>query len=169
MLTEVCHNVATEPSLQPISAETFPNATANTSDDARLDVKARSFWCRGQDAYFDVHSVSLLRTSAMRMPRNVSMVNVLERLNMESLLHWCVPPLVVWVGRPLSFTRDLLIYLRLTGDNHTALPSTGCDVVCPLHCFDQLFCIRGSRSSVHRPVKEPLDLSMVLVESRLTD
>ena len=37
-----------------ISAETFPNATANTSDDARLDVKARGFWCRGQDAYFDV-------------------------------------------------------------------------------------------------------------------
>ena len=35
LLTEVCHNVATEPS----SAETFPNATVNTSDDARLDVK----------------------------------------------------------------------------------------------------------------------------------
>ena len=54
LLTEVCHNVATEPSLQPISAETFPNATANTSDDARLDVKARGFWCRGQGAHFDV-------------------------------------------------------------------------------------------------------------------
>ena len=86
------------------------------------------------------HSVLLLPTSAMRMPRNVSMVNVLERLNMESLLHWCVPPLVVWVGRPLSFTRDLLIYLPLTGDNHTAPPSTGCDVVYLLPCFDQLFC-----------------------------
>ena len=102
LLTEVCHNVATEPSLQPISAETFPNVTANTFDDARLDVKARGFWCRGQDAYFDVrvfypimppataHSVSLLLTSAMRMPRNV---NMLERLNMSLYsigvyLHW---------------------------------------------------------------------------------
>ena len=46
--------VATEPALQPISAETFRNATANTADDARLDVKARGLWCRGQDAYFDV-------------------------------------------------------------------------------------------------------------------
>ena len=55
LLTEVCHNVANEPSLQPICAETFPNATANTADDARLDVKASGgFWCRGQDAYFDV-------------------------------------------------------------------------------------------------------------------
>ena len=101
MLTEVCHNVATEPSLQPISAETFPNATANTADNARLDVKAWGFWCRGQDTYFDVrvyflmlpvtaHSASVLLISATRMPRNVNMVSVLGKLNMESLLHlWC--------------------------------------------------------------------------------
>ena len=39
-LAEVCHNVATKPSaLQPIaiSAETFPNASAITADDACLD------------------------------------------------------------------------------------------------------------------------------------
>ena len=54
LLTEVCHNVATEPPLQPITAETFPYATVNTADDAHLDVKARGFWCRGQDAFFDV-------------------------------------------------------------------------------------------------------------------
>ena len=78
----------------------------------------------------------------MRMPINMSMVNMLERLNMESsrALHWCVPPLVIWVGRPLCFTRGLLIYLPHTGDNHTAQPSTGYDVICPLPCFDQLFC-----------------------------
>ena len=35
------------------TAETFPCATADTSDDAH-DIKARGFWCRGQDAYFDV-------------------------------------------------------------------------------------------------------------------
>ena len=53
LLTEVCHNVATEPPLQPITAETFPYAIANTADDACLDVKARGIWCRGQDAFFD--------------------------------------------------------------------------------------------------------------------
>ena len=36
VLTEVCHNVANKPSLQPISAETFSNAIANTSDDIIL-------------------------------------------------------------------------------------------------------------------------------------
>ena len=38
LLTEVCHNVATEPPLQPITAETFPYATVNIADDACLDV-----------------------------------------------------------------------------------------------------------------------------------
>ena len=32
LLTEVCHNVATEPPLQPITTETFPHATANTTE-----------------------------------------------------------------------------------------------------------------------------------------
>ena len=35
------YNVATEPSLQPISAERFPNATTSTADDVHLDVKDR--------------------------------------------------------------------------------------------------------------------------------
>ena len=51
LLTEVCHN---EPPLHPITTKTFPYATANNTDDACLDVKARVFWCRGQDAFFDV-------------------------------------------------------------------------------------------------------------------
>ena len=45
LLTKVCHDVTTEPLLQPISTETVPYATANTSNDARLDAKARGFWC----------------------------------------------------------------------------------------------------------------------------
>ena len=53
-ITEVSHNVQTEPSLQPITTETFSLASANTADDARLDIKTRGFWSRGQDAYFDV-------------------------------------------------------------------------------------------------------------------
>ena len=53
LLTKVCHNVATEPPLQLITVETFPYATANITDNVCLDVKARDFWRRGQDAFFD--------------------------------------------------------------------------------------------------------------------
>ena len=93
LLTEVCHNVATEPALQPITAETFPYSTANTSDDVCLNVKARGFWCRGQDAFFDVrvfypmHPVIVLlvlplHISAMRMQRSGNMATMSEKLNM---------------------------------------------------------------------------------------
>ena len=54
LITKMCHNFAIEPSLQPITSVTFSLASANTTNDACLDVKARGFWSRGQDAYFDV-------------------------------------------------------------------------------------------------------------------
>ena len=43
LLTEVCHNVAIEPPLQPLSGETLEARSANTDDGARLDIRARVF------------------------------------------------------------------------------------------------------------------------------
>ena len=54
LLSEVCHNVATEPLLQPLSGESLIHRTTITTDDSRLDVRARGFWSAAQDAYFDV-------------------------------------------------------------------------------------------------------------------
>jgi len=54
LLQRVCTNVQQEPHLTPVSGETFNYATAIVDDGARLDIKARNFWRRGQDAYFDV-------------------------------------------------------------------------------------------------------------------
>ncbi len=54
LLTEVCTNVATEPHLQPLSGEAFCLTSANTSDGARLDVRASGFWAVGQDTFLDV-------------------------------------------------------------------------------------------------------------------
>ena len=54
LLTEVCHNVATEPPLQPLTGETPTAHSANTDDNARLDIRARGFWNNSQDAFFDV-------------------------------------------------------------------------------------------------------------------
>ena len=50
LLTEICHNVAAEPLLQPLTNESFPHRTANTDANARLDIRARGFWNTGQDA-----------------------------------------------------------------------------------------------------------------------
>ncbi len=54
LLTEVYTNVATELNHQPLSGEAFRLASANTSDGARLDVRASGFWAVGQDTFLDV-------------------------------------------------------------------------------------------------------------------
>ena len=43
-LSEVCTDVCVEPSLQPLTGETFDYATANLEDGARVDVCAAGFW-----------------------------------------------------------------------------------------------------------------------------
>ena len=55
LLSEVCHDVATEPTLQPISGEVLEGATANSQDGARLDIAASGFWGgQFERSYFDV-------------------------------------------------------------------------------------------------------------------
>ena len=54
LLTEVCHNAATERSLQPLRGETLAARSANTDNNAELDTRARGFWNNSQDAFFDV-------------------------------------------------------------------------------------------------------------------
>ena len=53
MLKEVCKDVKTEPHLRPLTGEVLPNNN-NSTDDARLDISARSFWQKGQRAFFDI-------------------------------------------------------------------------------------------------------------------
>ena len=55
LLSKVCHNVGTEPSLQPMSGEHLMHRTANREDGARLDVVAEGFWGGDQQrAFFNV-------------------------------------------------------------------------------------------------------------------
>ena len=53
LLKDVCHDVEVEPHLQTLTGEVL-TSSANSSDEARLDVSARGFWQRGQRAFFDV-------------------------------------------------------------------------------------------------------------------
>ena len=54
-LSEVCHNVHTEPTLQPLQGEHLKYKSANGMVGARLDDAAQNFWGKDhQTAYFDV-------------------------------------------------------------------------------------------------------------------
>ena len=52
LLTEVCKDVCVEPQLQPLSGETFSDMTANTSDQARVEISGRGFCLTGQVVFF---------------------------------------------------------------------------------------------------------------------
>ena len=53
LLDEVCKDIKTEPVLQELTGEQFPRSTITTPE-ARDDINARSFWTKGQMAFFDV-------------------------------------------------------------------------------------------------------------------
>ena len=54
LLTYVCHNVATEPHLQPLNGESMSMRSAITTEHACVDIRANGFWSGTQDAYFNV-------------------------------------------------------------------------------------------------------------------
>ena len=54
MLSEVCKDVTSEPVLLSLTGEKFTGKSTKTSDEARLDIKARGFWVKGQYAFFDI-------------------------------------------------------------------------------------------------------------------
>ena len=53
LLMDVYHDFEVEPQLQTLTGEVFMSS-ANSSDEARLDVTTRRFLQRGQRAFFDV-------------------------------------------------------------------------------------------------------------------
>ena len=53
-LTEVCTDVEKEPQLQPLTGETILPRSANKQEEARVDIRAKGFWNRQQNAFFDV-------------------------------------------------------------------------------------------------------------------
>ena len=55
VMTEVCHDVCIEPSLQPISGEALLYATSTNEDEACLVIRAQGFWGNlHQRAFFDM-------------------------------------------------------------------------------------------------------------------
>ena len=110
-LREVCHDVAVEPPLQPLSGESITPNSAIRGDDARADIHARGFWGRRQSAFFDIrvfhpnapsyrHTqiASLFRKHELEKKEDMEIVSVLSSLLL--LHHWFFLLLGVLAGRP---------------------------------------------------------------------
>ena len=98
LLTEISHNVQTEPYLQPVTTETFSLASANTAMLVSIlrpeasGVGARThilmLGCFTQMLPATAPLALNLPINVMRMQRSVNMVTALEILNMEFSPHW---------------------------------------------------------------------------------
>ena len=53
MVNDVLIDVEIEPALLPLTGEQLQSNT-NSSDEARVDIRARSFWQEGQKVFFNV-------------------------------------------------------------------------------------------------------------------
>ena len=72
MMSEVCKNAEKEPLLQPLTGEKYQHATANTLDNARLDLSAQVFWTRGERAFFDIRVFDPVALSYMNQSLEAS-------------------------------------------------------------------------------------------------
>ena len=178
LLSEVCHNVATEPPLQPLSGGTFTHRSVNVSAEAHLDIKARGFWNSTQDAYFDVrvfhpnvpcyHSRDLAAVykqheSAKKREYNQRVQNVEQGV---------FTPLVLTttgsMGREAStFYKRLANMLSQKQDKPYSM------VMGWLRCRlsfailrSAIMCIRGTRSSFGRPLNEE-NLTLATTEGQV--
>ena len=85
LLDRVCNNVQIEPHLIPLGNKVLPFRSSNTSNEARLDMKANGFWRFGHTAFFYVRNTHVnaqtyrhrhkRHFNSMRMKRFLAQVN----------------------------------------------------------------------------------------------
>ena len=166
LVTEVCHNVATKPLLQPLSGELFSHRSANTQPNARQDIRARGFWSAGQDAFFDIRvfhpnassNRSTTTAAAYRKHETAKKREYAQRI--REVEHGVFTPLVFsttgGMGREAA-----TFYKRLTDKIASKEGKTFPTVMGWLRCRlsfailrSAILCNQGSRSSRHRPTRD---------------
>ena len=179
LLTEVCHNVATEPPLQPLTGETFHLRSANVADGARPDIRARGFWSKAQDAFFDIRvfhpnapsNRSSSLATAYKKHEAAKKREYAQRI--RDVEHGVFTPIVLsTVG---SMGREATIFYKRLADLVAQKQQRPYALVMNwLRCRlsfailrSAIMCIRGSRSSLHHPIWE-VDISLAASEGRIS-
>ena len=175
LLTEVCSNVATEPHMQPLSGETFRLASTNTDDGARLDIRARGFWRSQQDAFFDVRV--FLANEPSNCYRSLSATykkheDEKKRAYSQRVLeveHGVFTPLILSTTGGMG--REAQTFYKRLADllsHKRNVPYSS--IIGWLRCKlsfailrSAVLCIRGSRSSIHHPIKD-IDIALACSE-----
>ena len=177
LLTEVCHNVAVEPHLQPLSGETMHGASSITQDGARLDIAADGFWGgRFERAFFDVkvfnpYAPSNQRSSLPSCYRtHESIKKRAYDQRVREVEHGTFSPLVFscsgGMGRAATATYKRLAALTAEKRNEPYSSTLGW-IQCRLSFSllrASIMCLRGARSSIGHASRLP-DVPINLVSS----
>jgi len=179
LVTEVCHNVSTEPLLQPLSGEQFSHRSANTDPNARLDICARGFWSTGQDAFFDVRvfhpnassNRSTTIAAAYRKHEATKKREYAQRV--REVEHGVFTPLVFSTTGGMG--REATTFYKRLADKIAYKQETSYSQVMGwLRCRlsfailrSAILCIRGSRSSFHRPFRQALNIALATSEGHI--
>ena len=141
VLTEVCHDVCTEPPLQELAGEPLPYATSNREDGARLDIRAQGFWGdRFRRAFFDIR-VFYPNASSYR---NLQLSSIYSRHEKEKKRNY-EDSTSGGMGGLATTT-----YKRLASQIATKKDQPYSKVIAWLRChlWSSITAIRGARSSV---------------------
>ena len=181
LLSEVCHNLGTEPQLQPVTGEQLTHRTANQEDGARLDVVAESFWGNDrQSAFFDVRVFNPFAPSY----RNSSLAicyrkNELEKKRaydqrVREIEHGSFSPLVFSTSGGMGTTATV-VYKRIASLIATKYDKPYSRTIHWLRCRlsfsilrSAIRCLRGSRSSIHHPAG-PFNIDFAYIEGGVTN
>ena len=183
LLTEVCSNVGVEPALQPLGGERMDHRTANSEDNARLDIKADNFWNRDrQSAFFDMRVFNPLAPSY----RNQTLTSCYRRNEQEKrraydqrvreIEHGSFTPLVFSASGGMG-PAARVFYKKLASMSATKHNKPYSKTLSWMRCrisFSLLrsavMCLRGSHSSRGRPALPAVgegDIELALIEGRV--
>ena len=178
LLTDICHNVATEPLLQPLTNESCAHRSANTDPNSRLDIRARSFWSTGQDSFFDVgvfypnasSNCSMTTAAAYRKHESTKKREYTQLV--REVEHGVFTPLVLSATGGMG--REAATFYKRLADGISRKERKEYSVVMGwIRCClsfailrSTILCIRGSRSSRHHPVHE-INIELATSEGRV--
>ena len=179
LLTEVCHDVRVEPELQPIDGESMSNATANTSQGARLDIAVSGFWGgRFERSFIDVRVFNPFAPSNRNLPIATcyrSHENQKKRAyeqRVREVEHGTFTPLVMSASGGLA-RQAITFYKRLADllaiKHNKPYSKTMNWLRCRLTFSllrSAIQCIRGSRSSWGKPIYTP-QIDLVCSEAQV--
>lgn len=165
---EISNDVETEPHLQPLTGEKLSNS-ANSTDEATLDISVRGFWQRGQRAFFDVRVFNPFALTHLnqKLPNAFkSNENIKKRAYGQRVLeveHGSLTPLIFtpYGGSSRETEHFISTLSHKVAEKRNLEQSTVTNWLRTKLSFcllrSAILCIRGSRNTKRRLIKVDVD------------